>query len=117
MTDAPGTPPPGWTGSPAPRNGMGTAALVLGIVGLVLALPIIGLLPGIVAIVLGIIGVRRANRGEATNREDEFCQRLLAAGFPLDEAYPLPAALRGDLERFTQDGYVPSLEDVRRRAR
>src|SRR5215213_6833779 len=29
MTDAPGTPPPGWTGAPAPRNGMGTAALIL----------------------------------------------------------------------------------------
>ena len=34
-----------------------------------------------------------ASRGEATNREDEFCQRLLDAGFPLDEAYPLPAGL------------------------
>ena len=68
MTDAPGTPPPGWTGAPAPRNGMGTAALILGIVALVLAIPIVGLLPGVVAVVLGIIGVRRANRGEATNR-------------------------------------------------
>ncbi|MBI3972014.1 MAG: hypothetical protein HY332_12050 [Chloroflexi bacterium] len=56
-----------------------------------------------------------AVRGEATNVEDAFCQRLLAAGFPLDEAYPLPAGLRGDLERFQQDGSVPSLEEVRQR--
>ena len=56
-----------------------------------------------------------ASRGEATNREDEFCQRLLGAGFPLDEAYPLPAGLREDLARFGREGYVPSLEEVRRR--
>ena len=56
-----------------------------------------------------------ATQGVAINLEDEFCQRLLGAGFPLDEAYPLPAGLREDLARFGREGYVPSLEEVRRR--
>ena len=57
-----------------------------------------------------------ASRGEATNREDEFCQRLLDAGFPLDEAYPLPAGLREEpWSASGGEGYVPSLEEVRRR--
>jgi hypothetical protein len=51
---------------------MGTAAMVCGIVGLLLALSVIlsfiGGPLGIVAVVLGIIGVRRVSRGEATNR-------------------------------------------------
>ncbi|HEV2123354.1 MAG TPA: hypothetical protein VGW38_11345, partial [Chloroflexota bacterium] len=56
-----------------------------------------------------------AARGEQINLEDTFCQRLLASGFPLDEAYPLPQKLRGDLERFQRDSYVPTLEEVRQR--
>jgi MFS family permease len=56
----------------SPRNGMGVAALVIGVVSLVLAIlivffPIAGLL-GIVAIILGAIGMARASRGEADNR-------------------------------------------------
>lgn len=46
------------------RNGMGLAALVVGLVSLVFA----GLILGTVAIVLGTIGVNRANRGQATNK-------------------------------------------------
>lgn len=54
------------------RNGAGTAALVTGSVALVLAVlliffPIAGLL-GIVAAILGGIGLGRANRGEADNK-------------------------------------------------
>jgi regulator of RNase E activity RraA len=56
-----------------------------------------------------------AKQGIAMNHEDTFCQRLLADGFPLDEAFPLPAALRPDLERFIADGTVPALEEVRAR--
>jgi Domain of unknown function (DUF4190) len=57
---------------PRPRNGAGVAALVLGVVGLVLTLlvlsaPLGGLL-GLLAVILGIIGIRRAGRREATNR-------------------------------------------------
>jgi membrane-bound ClpP family serine protease len=54
------------------RNGMGTAALVVGVVALVLVALIlfspIGVLLGLVAVVLGIVGIVLANRGEADNR-------------------------------------------------
>lgn len=53
---------------PAPRNGMGTAALVLGIVGLLLSILVIGALPGILAVVFGAVGLARVRRREATNR-------------------------------------------------
>ena len=70
--------PPGGTGyGAAPtarprRNGMGTAALVIGVVALVLVVlilfaPLGGLL-GLVALALGVVGIMRANRGEADNR-------------------------------------------------
>lgn len=49
----------------ATRNGLGTAALVLGILSIVpLALLIV---PAILAIVFGGVGRRRVRRGEATN--------------------------------------------------
>lgn len=56
-------------GQPRPpgRNGMGTAALVLGIVALVLSIVVIGVLPGVLAVIFGAIGRARARRGEATN--------------------------------------------------
>lgn len=50
-----------------PRNGLGTAALVLGIVGILTSWLFVGGLLGIVAIVLGAIGRGRAKRGQATN--------------------------------------------------
>lgn len=68
-----------------------------------------------VVVVPAALAQELATRGEAMNVEDAFCQQLLAAGFPLDEAYPLPSALRGDLERFRRDGSIPSLDEVRRR--
>ena len=68
MSNAPGTPPPGWTGTQRPRNGLGTAALVLGIIGIVLAVLVLGGVLGIVAVVLGIVALGRVRRGEANNR-------------------------------------------------
>jgi uncharacterized membrane protein len=68
MSDAPGTRPPGWNGSAAPRNGLGTAALVLGIIGFLLAVIVLGGLLGIVAVVLGFVALGRVRRGEANNR-------------------------------------------------
>lgn len=47
----------------APQNGMGTAALVLGILNF-FCLPLIG---GILALVFGKIGMDRADQGLATN--------------------------------------------------
>jgi 5-oxopent-3-ene-1,2,5-tricarboxylate decarboxylase / 2-hydroxyhepta-2,4-diene-1,7-dioate isomerase len=58
-----------------------------------------------------------AARGLAMNQEDVFCQALLAANFPLDEAYPIPAQRQADFEHFKRDGYVPSWEEVQRRGK
>lgn len=50
-------------------NGMGTAALVLGIIAVVMSWYWVAALPlGIVGIVLGVLGRKKAARGEATNR-------------------------------------------------
>ncbi|UGU34863.1 DUF4190 domain-containing protein [Mycolicibacterium smegmatis] len=55
-------------GAAGPRNGLGIAALIAAIAGLVLCWSIIGgLIVGVVAIVLGFLGHGRAKRGEATN--------------------------------------------------
>ena len=54
--------------SQAPRNGMGIAALVLGIIGLLLSWFPFVWITAILAIIFGAIGAKRASRGEATNR-------------------------------------------------
>ncbi|TXR57488.1 DUF4190 domain-containing protein [Quadrisphaera setariae] len=53
---------------PAPKNGIGIAALILGILAIITGFFVIGGLLGLVAIVLGFIGSGRAKRGLATNR-------------------------------------------------
>ena len=61
----------GWPGMPmAPQNGMGTAAMVLGILSCCLfcIYGVVSLGLGITAIVLGVKAKKRADRGEATNR-------------------------------------------------
>lgn len=64
----PPAPPYGEYPSPAPRNGLGIAALVVGIIALIGAISVVGgILLGIVAVVLGFAGRARAKRGEATN--------------------------------------------------
>ena len=50
---------------PQPRNGMGVASLVLGIAS-ILVVPFL-LVPAVLAVVLGVLGRKRARRGEATN--------------------------------------------------
>ncbi|MDQ1698911.1 MAG: hypothetical protein QOG34_774 [Frankiaceae bacterium] len=56
-------------GSAPPQNGLGTAAMVLGIVGLVLVITVIGgFICGLLAVIFGFIGASRAKRGIATNR-------------------------------------------------
>ncbi|WP_329311810.1 DUF4352 domain-containing protein [Streptomyces sp. NBC_01262] len=66
---------------PTARNGFGTAAMVLGIVGAVLGIACfgaaLGLPLGIAAIIFGIIGLRLANRGEATNRSQALTGLIL----------------------------------------
>src|SRR5215216_3724984 len=62
---APGYQGPGYPAARGRRNGMGTAALVLVI--LLLFSPL-GALLGLLAVLFGILGLIRANRGEADNR-------------------------------------------------
>ncbi|MFJ6083150.1 DUF4190 domain-containing protein [Streptomyces sp. NPDC092369] len=61
----------GWPGmQPPPQNGMGTAAMVLGILSCCLfcVYGILSVILGVLAVVFAIKGKRRAERGEATNR-------------------------------------------------
>jgi hypothetical protein len=55
-----------------PRNGLGIAALILGIIGgisaiIPLSILLAGIL-GVIGLILGFLGRRRALRGEATNK-------------------------------------------------
>ena len=50
------------------RNGMGTAALVVGIIALITCWTVIGgVLLGLLAVIFGFVGRGRAKRGEASN--------------------------------------------------
>ncbi|MFJ1591529.1 DUF4190 domain-containing protein [Kitasatospora albolonga] len=54
---------------PAPANGLGIAAMVLGIISVVgFCLYGVNIILGILALIFGLIGLGRAKRGEATNR-------------------------------------------------
>jgi hypothetical protein len=51
------------------RNGMGLAAMTLGILSVPLVLiPFLGIVLGILAVVFGILGMKRAARSQATNK-------------------------------------------------
>jgi hypothetical protein len=67
-----GYPPAGYSPARPRRNGMGTTALVLGVVALTLVVLLLfsplGAFLGLLAVLFGILGVMRANRGEADNR-------------------------------------------------
>lgn len=71
--DAPGGPPQGTS------NGTGTAALVLGILGLLTSWLVIGGLLGLVAIVLGVIAMGKVRRNEASNRGSAIAGIVLGA--------------------------------------
>ncbi|MFE2541554.1 DUF4190 domain-containing protein [Actinacidiphila glaucinigra] len=70
----------GWA-PPVARNGVGLTAMILGIVGAVLAIScfgaFLGLPLGIAAIACGIVGLRIARRGEATNRPQALTGLIL----------------------------------------
>ncbi|MFI8179532.1 DUF4190 domain-containing protein [Actinacidiphila glaucinigra] len=70
----------GWA-PPVARNGVGLTAMILGIVGAVLAIScfgaFLGLPLGIAAVVCGIVGLRIARRGEATNRPQALTGLIL----------------------------------------
>ncbi|MDT5068550.1 MAG: hypothetical protein QOK02_4705 [Mycobacterium sp.] len=51
-----------------PKNGLGIAALVAAVIGLVFCWSVFGgVVLGVVAVILGIVGYGRAKRGQATN--------------------------------------------------
>lgn len=56
-------PPP-----PAPKNGLGISALIIAIVGLLFCWTVAGgVVLGVLAAILGIVGYGKAKRGQATN--------------------------------------------------
>ncbi|MFD8207372.1 DUF4190 domain-containing protein [Streptomyces sp. NPDC059695] len=58
---------PGWQQSPS--NGMGTTAMVLGIIAVAgFCMYGLGVILGVLALIFGIIGLKKVGRGEATNR-------------------------------------------------
>lgn len=53
---------------PVLRNGIGVAALVVGVIALITTFSVAGgIILGVVAVILGFVGRSRARRGEATN--------------------------------------------------
>ncbi|MFJ7217519.1 DUF4190 domain-containing protein [Amycolatopsis sp. NPDC098790] len=66
-----------------PKNGLGTAGFVLGLVGLIFAfIPIIGVIAWplvILGLVFGIVGLLRANRGQASNKGLAIAAVVLSA--------------------------------------
>jgi hypothetical protein len=70
--------PIGYGPHPAPRNGLGTAALVLGIIGVVLCwVPFTGWALNILAIIFGAVGRKRAADGLATNKSSAVAGLVL----------------------------------------
>jgi hypothetical protein len=70
--------PAAW--GPAPNNGLGTAAMVIGIISVVgFCLYGVNIILGILALIFGIIGLGRAKRGEATNRGMALAGVILGA--------------------------------------
>lgn len=114
----PGYPGSGYPGYPMPpygvwppptaRNGFGTTAMVLGIVGAVLGIAcfgaVLGLPLGIAAIIFGIIGLRLANRGEATNRSQALTGLILGIVSTLISAAMIAFFVTGILGGFL-DGW------------
>ncbi|MFI0814047.1 DUF4190 domain-containing protein [Streptomyces sp. NPDC021098] len=72
----------GWQpgGSYLPNNGTGTAALVLGIIGLVFfASVVLAIILGVLAIIFGFLGRAKAARGEANNGGSALAGLILGA--------------------------------------
>jgi hypothetical protein len=61
-------PPPMPTPPQQPKNGLGTAALIIGIIGVVLAFFFVGGFLGLLALIFGIVGLGKVKKGEASNK-------------------------------------------------
>lgn len=73
-----------WQPQPQPRNGLGIAALVLGICGILSGIiPLFfwfALIAGVIGLVLGLVGWRRASKGAASNRKTAMFGTILSIG-------------------------------------
>ncbi len=83
--------PAAWTGqhAPAPANGYGVAAMVLGIIAVTFFCAYgLGVILGILALIFGILGRKRVQRGEATNNGMALAGIILGVvGFVLSAAF------------------------------
>ncbi len=66
-----------------------------------------------VIVVPGDKAERLAEQAEKKRSRDAFSKALLAAGFPLDDAYPLPAYMLRFEGRFAANGRLPTEAEVR----
>lgn len=108
--ERPPPPPPEPARPTAERNGMGTAALVVGVVAVVLVVLLLffplAFVLGILAVIFGAVGMRRAKRGEATNNGQALAGLIcgiLAIVFSLYLGFRLwsfVADHNGDFRRF-----------------
>lgn len=87
------------------RNGLGTAALVLGIIGVLCGLvPLLFWAAGVLAVlalVFGFVGIGRARRGQATNRGAAPGKQSVAT-----YAVSLPADAARTLEVQVEPGFL-----------
>ncbi|WP_138902437.1 DUF4190 domain-containing protein [Streptomyces albidochromogenes] len=83
--------PAAWTGQqgPAPANGYGITAMVLGIIAVTFFCAYgLGIILGILALIFGILGRKRVQRGEATNAGMALAGIILGIiGFVLSAAF------------------------------
>ncbi|MFD5099731.1 DUF4190 domain-containing protein [Streptomyces albidochromogenes] len=83
--------PATWTGQqgPAPANGYGITAMVLGIIAVTFFCAYgLGIILGILALIFGILGRKRVQRGEATNAGMALAGIILGViGFVLSAAF------------------------------
>lgn len=86
-----------------PKNGLGTTALVLGIIGAVFALiPVVGVflaVPlGVLALIFGVVGVVRASKGTANNKGPAIAGTVLG-GVALVASIAMSAAVYSAAEQ------------------
>lgn len=79
-----GLPPAGSPLAPRPGNGMAVTALVLGVLGVVLALPVVlfwmSWLPALLAVIFGSVGLGLARKGRARGKGMALAGVLLGVG-------------------------------------
>ncbi|MFD3331413.1 DUF4190 domain-containing protein [Streptomyces sp. NPDC058700] len=101
---------PGQPGYPqSPSNGMGTTSMVLGIISVAgFCMYGLGVVLGILALIFGVIGLKKAGRGEATNRGMALAGVILGAIGTLVSAVFLGFiiwAITQDSSSFDDSGY------------